>query len=176
MRAHLIDVVQRREHGAPFFVPAQDEGDEMVDGLGVDGAERLVEQDQSGVLQQEPREQHPLELPAGQRADRAVAKILQADRGERAGHRLLSLGVDSAERADLPPQPHRRAVEHRDREAPVDVDLLRQIGDVGLGQPVAVDAAAKRLQLADDALEQGRLAGAVGADDGEQLAAASPPR
>ena len=35
---------------------------------------------------------------------------------------------------------------------------------------VAVDGSAKRLELAHDALEQGRFAGAVRPDQGEQLA------
>jgi hypothetical protein len=45
-------------------VPAQDESDEIGDRLGVDGAKRLVEQNDRRVLQQEPREEHALELPA----------------------------------------------------------------------------------------------------------------
>ena len=46
MLPHLLDVVQRGDDGAPLFVPAFDQDDEVGDGLGVDGAERLVEQDQ----------------------------------------------------------------------------------------------------------------------------------
>ena len=171
MRAHLLHVMQRGEHGASLAVPAQDQRDEIGDGLGVDGAERLIEQDERGILQQQAREQHALELAARQRADRTVPEVLQADGGERAGDLRVARGVEAAPGADLAPQPHRHAVEHRDGKAAVDVDLLRQVGDVGLGQPVEIDAAAERLELAHDALEQRRFAGAVGPDDGEQLAA-----
>ena len=94
MRAHLLDVVQRGEHGASFAVPAQDQRDEIGDGLGVDGAERLVEQDQRGVLQQQPREQHALKLAARQRADRAGREIDQPDRGQRAGDLVVALAVE----------------------------------------------------------------------------------
>ena len=140
-------------------------------GLGIDGAERLVEQDERRVLQQQPREQHALELAARQRADRTLGEIDQPDRGQRAGDLVVAARIEAAPGADLAPQPHRHAVEHRDREAAVDLDLLRQIGDVRFVEAVAVEAAAERLELADDALEQGRLAGAVRADDGEQRAA-----
>ena len=84
MRAHLLDVVQRGQHGSSFGVPAQDQRDEIGYGLGVDGAERLVEQNQRSVLQQQPREQHPLELTAGQRPDRARGEIDQPDCCQRA--------------------------------------------------------------------------------------------
>ena len=50
-------------------------------------------------------------------------------------------------------------------KAAVDLDLLRQIGDVGVWQPVEGEAAAERLELAHDALEQRGLAGAVRSDD-----------
>src|SRR6185312_8849081 len=123
-----------------------------------------------GVLQQQACEQHALELAARQRANRTMSEILQTDRGERTGHLCVARGVKAAPGTDLAPQPHGHAVEHRDGEAAIDVDLLRQVGDAGLGQPVAIDPAAERLELAHDALEQCRFAGAVGSDDSEQLA------
>ena len=104
-----------------------------------------------------------------------MPEALQADSGERAGDLRFARGIEPAPGADLAPQPHRHAVEHRDGEAAIDVDLLRQVGDVGLGQPVEIDTAAERLELAHDALEQRRFAGAVGSDDGEQLACATSP-
>ena len=170
MRAHLLHVMQRGEHGAPLAVPAQNERDEIGDGLGVDGAERLIEQDEGGILQEQPREQHALELAARQCAHRTMPEVLQTDSGERADNLRLALAIEPAPGADLAPQPHRHAVEHRDGKAAIDVDLLRQVSNVGFGQPVEIDTAAERLELAHDALEQRRFAGAVRPDNGEQLA------
>ena len=87
-----------------------------------------------------------------------------------AGHRPLALRVDAAPDADLAPQPHGNAVEHRHGEAAVDVDLLRQIGDLVPVEPMQVDRAIEGSKLTHDALEQSRLAGAVGPDKREQLA------
>src|SRR5262249_6850369 len=52
----------------------------------------------------------------------------------------------------------------------VDLGLLRQIGDVARAQPAQVDPAGERRQDADDAFEQGRLAGAIRTDDGHERA------
>ena len=52
----------------------------------------------------------------------------------------------------------------------VDLGDLRQVGDVLRPHAVALDAAGQRLDDADDALEQGRLAGAVRSDHGGQRA------
>ena len=64
----------RGQHGALFGVPAPHQLQQVGAGLGVDGVERLVEHDHAGVLQQQPREQHALHLPAGQRADRGAVR------------------------------------------------------------------------------------------------------
>ena len=93
-------------------MPAQDEDDEIGDRLGVDGAEGLVEQDDRRILQEQPCEEYTLELPARQRADRANAKILKADRGERLDDMRLARAIEAAPGADLTPQPHRHAVEN----------------------------------------------------------------
>ena len=82
MRAHLIDVVQRGDARCALRRASDGSGDEILDRLGVDGAERLVEQDEGRVLQQQAREQHALELSTREGADAAIAKILQAERRE----------------------------------------------------------------------------------------------
>ena len=81
-----------------------------------------------------------------------------------------SLRADAAEQAFAPPQPHRHHVVDADREAAVDLGDLRQIGDVLRPHAVALDPAGERLDDADHALEQRRLAGAVRADHGGQRA------
>ena len=54
-----------------------------ADGLGVDRVERLVEHDHARVLQQQPREQHALHLPARKRADRPLLEAGEADGRQR---------------------------------------------------------------------------------------------
>ena len=55
----------------------------QLDRLGVDGAKRLIEQDDSSVLQEEAGEQHALKLSPGKRAHATIAEILQAKRVKR---------------------------------------------------------------------------------------------
>ena len=83
MVAHQLHVVQGGQHGTALAVPALDQRQQVGRGFGVDGVEWFVEHDQSRVLQQHAREQHALHLTAGQRADRAVFKSVEADGGER---------------------------------------------------------------------------------------------
>jgi hypothetical protein len=59
---------------------------------------------------------------------------------------------------------------NNDREARIERRLLRQVGDLPALQAVPVDPPLQRSQFAGDTLEQRRLAGAVGADDGQQTA------
>jgi hypothetical protein len=50
IRAHEIDVVQRRQHRAFLAVPAPDQIEQVDRCLGVDGVERLVEHDHARIL------------------------------------------------------------------------------------------------------------------------------
>ena len=89
----------------------------------------------AAVLHHQPREQHALELSAGERADRPVGEIGEADRCDRIGD--LALGACASrprQSADLAPQAEGDQSNTRDREAAVDVDHLRQIGDVAVGR------------------------------------------
>src|SRR5690606_5772032 len=57
--------------------------------------------------------------------------------------------------------------QHRQRQGGIDVELLRHIADAQLG--LAPDLAAIRLEQAQHHPHQSRLAGAVGADQGDDL-------
>src|SRR4026208_40977 len=143
MRAHLLDVVQRGDDGAAFFVPAFDEEDEVGGGRGGGGADRLVGKDEATVLQQQAGDQHALELSTGERADRAIGEIENAERGERMGDLVLGALIETAPDADRAPWPHGGAVEYRDWERAVDVDLLRKVSDVAVGHAEEVDRSVK---------------------------------
>ena len=76
--ADQIEVVQHGQHGPALAVPAPDQVEQIARGPGVDRGERLVEQDQARILQQQPREQDALQLAARQRADRPRAERRRA--------------------------------------------------------------------------------------------------
>ena len=127
--AHLVEIVQDRDHRALLGAPALDHDHEVVDGLGIDGGKRLVQQDEIGVLQQQAGEQHALELADRQRVDRPALEARQADRFDGV---LGIVDVDvlgRAKAAEARPAAEQHGVEHRDREGAVDLGLLRQVGD-----------------------------------------------
>ncbi len=53
--AHEFDIVQHRNHGAPFALPLPNQPDEIGDGSCIHGAERFVEKDDLRILQEKPR-------------------------------------------------------------------------------------------------------------------------
>ena len=64
MLADQIEVVDHDHDRAAFAVPALDQRDQVDDGLGIHRVERLVEQDDLGILHQHACEQGPLQLAA----------------------------------------------------------------------------------------------------------------
>jgi hypothetical protein len=170
MGAHLIEIVQRGDDGAPLRVPAADEVKQIVDRLRVYGSERFVEQDDGSILQEQAREQDALELSSRKRADAPIAKVLQAKHAERPLHGLAALAIEPAPGANVVPKPHGHGIEHGNRERPVDVDLLGEIGDVASLEPNKAEGTRKRLELPDDAPEQSGFAGAIRPDQREQIA------
>src|SRR5690606_1999189 len=134
--------------------------------------ERLVEQDELALLGKGTRQEDALLLAAGKLADLPVAIVGHADPGKRSVDRLAILRA-------RPPQPAHAAVaaHHHDildqyREVPVHFLALRDIGDeIGaqrrLGRTAEnADASGGERDETHDGLEQGRLAGAVDADEG----------
>src|SRR5262249_32269879 len=115
--------------------------------------------------------QHALHLSAREARDRALLETGEADGGDRLLDRLALLAADAAEQASAAPQAHGHHVVDVDRKAAVDLGNLRQVGDLARIEPVEIDAAGKRLNGADDAFEQRRLAGAIGTNDRHQRAA-----
>ena len=83
--------------------------------------------------------------------------------------RALGL-AHAAEQAGGAPQAGADEIEHRDREAAVDIGGLRQIGDVADVETAERDRARERLEDAGEPAKQRRLAGAVRADHRKQRA------
>ena len=156
MLAHQVEVVDDDHDGAALAVPALDQRDQVDDGLGVHRVERLVEQDDLGVLHQHPREQRPLQLAARQRVDRPLLEPFEADRRQRLRDRSAVFVGEAAEQSALRPDAERNEVDDACREGTVEFGLLRQIGDARIAR--VHDVPVHRLQHPDDALHQGRFA------------------
>ena len=124
----------------------------------IDALRRLVEDQQVGPVNQRPRHQQPLELAARQGRDRRVAEPFETHSGEG--------GVDlvSGETAG---QRHQAAQGQRQRRA--HRQSLRDIAHLQRRRPRHV--ALGDVDQPEDGLRAGGLAGAVGADQEDQLAA-----
>ena len=62
MRANLIEVVKNSGDRPAFPVPALDQQKKIFTGPPVDRGERLIEQDQFGILYDQPSEEDALKL------------------------------------------------------------------------------------------------------------------
>src|SRR5439155_12682341 len=103
-------------------------------------------------------------------ADRAVLKTGETDRRQRLSNPVALRLAHAAEKAGRAPEASTDEIEHRDRKAAVDIDRLRQIGDVPEFEAAERNRSRQRFEDAGDAAEQCRLAGAVRTDHGEQAA------
>ena len=151
-------------------MPALHQRQQFGGGPRIDRGEGLIEQNKTGVLGNEACEQHALHLPAGKRADRAPLEPGQPDRCNGRFDGMMILSRDAAQHPAAAPQSHCHHVVNADRKRTVDIGHLRQVGDAAAIDFITLDRARERLERAGDCLEQGRLAGAVGADHREQRA------
>ena len=139
--------------------------------LEVEGAERLVEEEDRRPVDQGPGEGDPLRLAAGDLGRLARLKAGQLDELEHLGHAALDLGALDA----LPAQPERDVLEDRQvreqgvvLEDRVHVPLERRKPRHVLA--LELDQAAGRLLEPADHPERGRLAAAGRAEEAEELA------
>ncbi len=139
--------------------------------LEVEGAERLVEEQDGRLVHEGPGEGHALRLAAGDLAGLAALVAGQLDELEHLGDALLDVGV-----GNLPaPKPERDVVV--DREVRKQGVVLEDRVDVALvgGEPghvlaLELDPALRRLLEAADHPEGRRLAAAGWAEEAEELA------
>ena len=61
MGAHLIEIMQHGNHRASFDMPAANDGQKVTSRAGVDCGERLVQQDDAGILHQQAGKQYAIE-------------------------------------------------------------------------------------------------------------------
>ena len=137
-------------------------GDQLVElrlARVVDALHRLVEDQQVGPAQQRARQQHTLQLAAGQLAELLMADGFGVDVSENLGD---GIGAGAA------PQ-HQEAL-NRHRDDGVDVEALRHIADAQI--LATMHRAAIGLLEAQQHAHQRRLAGAVEPDERDDLALA----
>ena len=139
----------------------------------VECAERLVEQEHGGTLDEGARDGDPLLLAAGELCGRPVAQLLETDEGERFAHALRALRTPHTIHAQSEPDvlPHGHVREQGVRlEDRVHRSLVRrQVVDAAAAQP---DGSLRRPDEAADQVQRCRLATAGWAEQAEELAVA----
>jgi hypothetical protein len=141
-------------------------------GGGIDAGDGFVEEVQVGLGGERPGQEHPPALATGQRPDLAFDGRRHPDRGERVVDGGAIGGARSAQDPDPWHAAHHDHLADRHRELPVDRLGLGNVGDpsgrdTGPGAQ-NLDRAGPRFEQAGDDLEQGALAGPVGADHGQE--------
>lgn len=154
-----VQLMADHQHRAAHFAPhALDLAIEVGGAAVIEALGGLVEQQQVGLLQQGSSEQDALELPAGE-----IRHLLSAQSGDAGAfqgltQRLSRMATRQVQKAG-----------DRHRQGGIDGQPLGHVAD---GEArLAHEPAAGRPHGADDGAQQGRLAGAVGADQGDDLTA-----
>ena len=139
----------------------------------VDALERLVHEVELRVLDERPRQEHALLLPARELGDLASERV-HLDAPERVEGRRAVDAARTPQPAEVPVAAHQHDVEHVGREVPVDGAALRHVPDAAAVRVVraAEDERPPRggLDEAEDRADERRLARAVRADDRGQRA------
>mmetsp|Transcript_6384 Transcript_6384/g.26028 ORF Transcript_6384/g.26028 Transcript_6384/m.26028 type:complete len:371 (+) Transcript_6384:3-1115(+) len=177
----LADVVVRDQHADAARLQEADDALDLQHRDRVDARERLVQQDEARLRGQGPGDLDPAAFTAGQRRRRAVAQALDGQVVQQATQQFIDARLAQGPAALVHLQLQHRADVLLDRQLAEDRGLLRQIAQAqpcaGVdGQALhlgAVDAdhAGVRAHQADDHVEAGRLAGAIGAQQADDLAA-----
>ncbi len=168
---NAAEVVGGDQHQVAALAELAQQFDDRALGLDVDAGERLVEQDDLAFLGQGAGQEDALLLSARQLADLALAEARHADAFE-CGVDLAAVVLrGDAQEAHVAVAAHHHHVFDEDREVPVDVLALGDVGDAGCasgrrrtGKARDGDLAARRANEAHDGLEEGGLAAAVDAD------------
>ena len=167
---HVGHLVRRKKEGAPLVLEVQDQIADVSVGHRVQARRRLIKKQHFGVINQCLRDADALKHALGEGAQRLLARPLQADQFEQRVHALVLGG---------PGQPEERAVEADDFTGGhmlIEVGAFGQVGDLLLDVNIAgglaedTDGAGAGEDQAKQGLDGGRLPGAVGAEEAEDLA------
>ena len=165
--AHLGEAVGDEQHGAVALAPPAHHGEHPLGQVGWQGGGDLVEEQQLGVERQGPGE-----VEHAQERQRDVADLLaeveavEVHLGEVLAHGV-DVGAGEAEvLGDGEIGGHRRVLEHRGETAAASIAGAAQGGRLA----VDADRSGVGAQHAGEDLDERRLAGAVGAEQGVDLA------
>ena len=135
---------------------------------------RFVEHEHVGRAGQRPCQQHALLLAGREIAKQLPAKRLDAEQRQRVQRGPAICGAGAVKGASPRREPHLDDLERRDGHDDVDALALRHVADDRAGAPL--HAPRKGCQEPEHRLEQRALAGAVRANDAQDLAAADGER
>lgn len=136
--------------------------------------QRLIAQQQVRVRAESLGDAQALQFATGEHADRGVGVGLGTDLFEQRFDLLAARAGEPARSPAVAVESHAHEVAAAHRGVVVDAALLGDVADVRVSASgaVAVDAGRTGIQLilSEEDLEQGGLAAAVGAEDGDELA------
>src|SRR5471032_2630378 len=154
---HQMQIVRYHQHAAAVAVPqTRDQAIQLGLTGHIDALHRLIQHQQFRLAQQRTGQQHTLHFAAGNALHRAVDHVFCAD--------FLECG-QGARTVHTRYQP--QEAQHGQRQGWIDVEFLRHVTDPQFR--LAPDAAAVRLQQPEYGAHQRGLAGAIGADQGDDL-------
>ena len=173
-----VEIVHHHDDGGAGALLGGEQLEQLELMAHVERRRRLVEHQGRRLLRQRPRQQHALALAARQLAERARRQLEDAGVGHGAlGGGDVGGGLE-AERAEPRASAHEHDLERRERE--LERLVLQHGGDQARAlarrqrREIALvdgDLAGRRRQQAEQEARQRRLAGAVGAEDADELAA-----
>ena len=165
---NVFEIVQDADYRATFAIPAPHQRRQVANRIGVDSAIGLVKQYQRRILQYHPGKARPLQLAAGELADRPVFQSTQAHRRDRIFNALFGRSIEATEGTELGPQSQGDKIVNDDGETGIEGRLLGEVGDVFALQADQLDSPLHWPEFTDDAFEQRRFPGAIGSDKGQQ--------
>ena len=143
-------VVGDHDDGVAPAVQSREDGDDLLAGLGIEVAGRLVGQDQRGLVHQGAGDGHPLPLPARKLVRpvrHAVGELhrLQGLAGDLQARRFLDAAVDQGQLDIVQRRGARQQVEDLENEADL---LVADVGQLVLGKGADLLAVDEVLALA----------------------------
>ncbi len=170
-RLHVGEDVRREEHRLAALAQLEDQVAHLLAADRIEAAHRLVEHDQIGVVHERLGQASPLHHALRELLEVLGARAIEADpRDQLVGAALARGGVDAE-------QPAREVAELADGQVVVEVRLLGQEpealarGAAGHGLAEDLGGAAGRGDEAHEDADRRGLAGAVGTQEAEDLAA-----
>ena len=132
------------DDGSPLSPPALQELQQILGGALIQRGERLIQQNCVGVLQQQPREQSPLELTDGKFGDGPIDDGQQTDRRNCLVDTRGKPGRNLPDRTELSPIAKCDEFGDRNRKVAIKFVLLRQIRQSMTRKSGANDLAGRR--------------------------------